>query len=134
METINHESYVSLNVAKLLKKEGFDWRVISYYRNGNDRIHFGEEPIDWNRQHSQLTIANDYSAPTLEVAQRWLREVKNIRLFVEGGNEYYTVESYIHYKNYWCHTGMCHNGLEYERFNTYEEALETGIKKCLEIV
>jgi hypothetical protein len=130
METINHESYVSLDVAKLLKKAGFDWKVISYYRNGNDRIHFGEEPIDWNRQHSQLTIANDYSAPTLEVAQRWLREVKNIDVFVLFEHFDPKINGYTY--------EIRHKGTRIilsEWVNTtYEGALEAGIKKALEII
>ena len=31
METSNHECYISLDVAKLLKEAGFDWKCRCYY-------------------------------------------------------------------------------------------------------
>jgi len=128
MEKINNEYYVSLELAKLLKKAGFDWETEYAYV---DELFCPMRSFSSNFNSWGIKIHEFVSAPTLDVAQRWLREVKNIRLFVEGGNEYYVVESYIRYKNCWCPTGICHNGLEYERFNTYEEALEAGIKKHL---
>ena len=33
METENHEYYVSLEVAKLLKEAGFDWEIMPFYTN-----------------------------------------------------------------------------------------------------
>ena len=33
METINHEAYVSLEVAKLLKEAGFAWECYDLYDN-----------------------------------------------------------------------------------------------------
>ena len=137
MEIRTHESYVSLDVARLLKKAGFDWKVISYYRNGNDRIHFGEEPIDWNRQHSQLTIANDYSAPTLEVAQRWLREEKGMYIDVLTDFDYFGVFFVVKYiYNNKCVYVLDEDCEEYTHkiFKTYDEAQEVGIKKALEII
>ena len=34
MEIINHECYVSLEIAKLLKRAGFGWEGKSYYQGG----------------------------------------------------------------------------------------------------
>ena len=38
METANHEYYVSLEVAKLLKEAGFNWKVRYMYRNNNPTL------------------------------------------------------------------------------------------------
>ena len=68
METIYYEVYVSLEIAKLLKEAGFDWEVEKFWwYDKQDRKYI----LSILRPKS-----NGYSAPTLEVAQRWLREVK----------------------------------------------------------
>ena len=65
------------------------------------------------------------SAPTLEVAQRWLREVKGANLVVtlldEGGYSY--KYSYKASKVEW-----------FQPYETYELALEKGIEECLKYV
>ena len=127
---MTHEDYCSLETAKLLKQAGFDWECLTYYRNRNERLNFGEEPIDWNRQHSQLSVENDYSAPTLSVAQRWLREVKHIDVFVWISclQNYKWIGKNIGLElDFTVHTGE-------NLYTTYEEALEAGIKKCLTLI
>ena len=36
METVNHEYYVSLEVAKLLEQAGFDYKVRLYYKHDGE--------------------------------------------------------------------------------------------------
>ena len=67
METTKHEYYVSLEVAKLLKEAGFDWEV-EYVYNFGKLIRSVAHPV----------LGNELAAPTLDVAQRWLREVKKL--------------------------------------------------------
>ena len=127
METINHECYVSLGVAKLLKEAGFDWECYELYEREYEqdgRVH-AVTSANWN---SSLKY---YSAPTLEVAQRWLREIKNVVLLVDFNNdedceenERYGVTIYIAKERI----------IELATYPTYEEALETGIKKALEMI
>ena len=134
METVNYEVYVSLEVAKLLKDAGFDWKQYSFY-NSKGILMNGAFAANWNDIcYMDGGYSSKVSAPTLEVAQRWLREVKNIRLLVETGPELYIVESYTLAYGYWTPTCLLHDGIEYERFYTYEKALEAGIKKALEII
>ena len=67
METINHECYVSLEVAKLLKEAGFDWECQSYYQGGifhqystnRERVVI----MDFNSAPDYMEL---YSAPTLQ--------------------------------------------------------------------
>jgi len=142
MEAINHEYYVSLEVAKLLKEAGFDWEC-QYY------IHaYTQEIVDSIKAHKKLYRNEDvdFSSPTLEVAQRWLREVKNIFIEVTRYETIHplarelieaiydeTVDKSFAYgvnvldvNNESIYDGDC--------FLTYEESLEAGIKKALEII
>ena len=120
METMNHEYYVSLEVAKLLKEAGFDWEIKTFYFM--DQL--GETMLGNAKNHN---FSNQFiSAPTLEVAQRWLREVKNIDVFAYRNEPKDKFESIVSFNKKWSTTGMC--------INTYEEALETSIKKALEII
>jgi hypothetical protein len=121
MIEINHEYYVSLEVAKLLKKAGFDWETLGYY----NKLGFFHRAIPY---HGEIP------APTLEVAQRWLREVKNIDVVVSRAMQwkqfYYTIE----------HEENRTSKIDFMSLNEdlwwlkYEEALEAGIKKALEII
>ena len=144
MTAINHECYVSLEVAKLLKKAGFDWDTYNAYNNDGIFADKNRSLITWNH------FSNYYSAPTTEVAQRWLREVKNVSIEVKTcrwvnrhKDGKYTV-SYRH--ELWpIDTSIVPNNenkficytIDYAcdiEFQTYEEALEAGIKKALEII
>ena len=91
MNTNNtHEKYVSLETAKLLKEAGFDWTIDCdfVYAIFNDRTEFLNNIYVINVYESNLrpglgpldrdSYVCKYHAPTLDVAQRWLREVKGI--------------------------------------------------------
>ena len=128
METINHECYVSPEVAKLLREAGFDWECKEYYYNFTTTgwsLNFDDNFVNWNNWSERYI-----SAPTLEVAQRWLRKVKQCYVHVypmfsfEGTLEYYFVEV--------TYPSSC--AIKQNEFNTYEEAQEAGIKKALEII
>jgi hypothetical protein len=115
METINHEYYVSLEVAELLEKAGFDWEV-EYVYNFGKLIRSVAYPI----------LENELAAPTLEVAQRWLREVKDYDVFV-------VVDDSMEYAACIFHNKEDEDDY-YECYKTYEKAQESGIKKALELI
>ena len=50
IETVNHEYYVSLEVAKLLAEVGFDWECKTYYDTSlyRDEIIIEDELCDYN--------------------------------------------------------------------------------------
>ena len=132
-----NKTYVSLETAKLLKKAGFTWECSEYYKNNNDSLIWGY-CYDWN---SQQTPGVDYvSAPTLEVAQKWLREVKNCQIEIMymydkyGINmgKYigiYTVQDRIH-------TSLADEESEQpiKLFEVYEKAQEALEQKILTIL
>lgn len=123
MNEINHECYVSLEVAKLLKEAGFDWKCDRFYDCTN----------------SDCVRYEEYSAPILAVAQKWLREIKNIDINIEIS---ISNESTLEYSYWaWLHnisniTRIIHYdclGYAYQ-YDSYEEAQEAGIKKVLELI
>ena len=128
METINHEYFVSLEVAKLLKQAGFDWacRKIHYKYPGDA----GNWSLEDNYMNHHRILEVDYCllAPTLDVAQRWLREVKGYNVLVSHNFELNTHGWWILQDN-----DMLYCNYE-TQFDTYEEAQEAGIKKILEII
>lgn len=136
MQEMNHECYVSLEVAKLLKQVGFDLECMCYYsvntlhepNNGFIHIYKQYSALFYDHNRTKMPV---YSAPTLEVAQKWLREVKRHDVFVFpcNGLYFYTVRKYynegkVDYFDY----------PNKDAFDTYEEALEAGIKKALELI
>lgn len=135
MEIINHEYYVSLEVAKLLKEAGFDWKVRYMYRNNNPTLCIcTETPYRNTPKFNKCPMYWQYAAPTLDVVQRWLREVKNcytgIDVFVRNPDKNNT------YYNRWFvyFNGTRYSGSNYDDTPYYEEAQEAGIKKALEII
>jgi len=154
METTNHEYYVSLEVAKLLKEAGFDWEVNFFYRDGILRSvlpdvlfsgdfedveyyykHIGipHQSLDYNDGSSKFL--EEYSAPTLDVAQRWLREVKGIHICVKADAASINCKYFVTVIISDTKWGNVQNeNMKTILFNTYEEAQEAGIQKCLTIL
>lgn len=125
-----HETYVSLEVAKLLKQAGFDWKCRKCYNNG---VLFDMESDEIREQCPQHS-SYDVLAPTLDVAQRWLREVKKYHIYVRP----YSLDDETYVTNIVV-TDSIWGALQDDSkkaiiFNTYEEALEAGIKTCLRII
>lgn len=144
MKIINYEAYVSPEVAKLLKKAGFNWecktcyigksiRLYKYYKFFNwniPRRYFENDGSD-NLFHAFITQKKNnsfISAPTLDVAQRWLREVKGYNVLV-------CHDFKLNKHGWWIlkdNIMLCHNyGTQ---FDIYEEAQEAGIKEALELI
>ena len=117
------EDYVSFETAKLLKEKGFDEYCGYYDRNGeywDYRVynHRGEDYI---------------SAPTLQMAMKWLREVQNLVVnpaghYVNGKLQSWEVDIYF----LDCGVDATINAMGHIYGKTYECACENGIKYCLE--
>jgi hypothetical protein len=143
METRNHECYVSIEVAKLLKEVGFDWPCnhaiccdSTHYPNlkEGDVLEYNylecSELMEGKKPHMLL-------CPTLDVTQRWLREVKGIEVYAHVF--YDSREMLDEWDVYVYEVNHITKHIEdyissYDIYNTYEEAQEAGIKKVLEII
>lgn len=132
MKTVNHECYVDLEVANLLKEAGFDWET-----------EFGQHI--WDRGKCLATNRNFnsekylVSLPTLDVAQRWLREVKEYHIILSHRTEMFFEEKRYNLNeikadiiNKYPGGGLYITSTVFYR--TYEEAQEDGIKKALELI
>ena len=142
METVNHECYISLEVAKLLKDAGFDWECETCYMGKSKHAYKYNKYFNWNLPRKDFEIEgsdnlfhsfinqkktnNFVSAPTLDVAQKWLREKLDLIITIDYNYHKGTFLSKIYSKS------ECLSIL----FDclVYEEAQEAGIKKALEMI
>ena len=131
------EDYVSFETAKLLKEKGFDEPCRFIYDAGYF-CSIASRDCRWNEGYGELIeelpnsefsgIDNRVSAPTLQMAMKWLREVHKIEVRVIYNNN----------KSSWY--GACNPMGEFSQIllgfdckrNSYEEACEEAIKYCLE--
>ena len=135
METINHECYVSLEVAKLLKEAGFDWEIKTFYFM--DQL--VETMLGDAKNHN---FSNQFiSAPILDVAQRWLREVKYLDISIHYDPTiksqpyvYFIYDAEEKFNDILGIISPITHSYSDGYFYKYEEAQEAGIKKALEII
>lgn len=127
------EDYISFETAKLLKEKGFDCECSCYYFF-NDNEQFEESLSHWNWNNGYTFR---YSAPTIQMAMKWLREVHNIHINLDI--------HWLYFANAlgWIYiiTKIFENGVDYVEakgdeddktfYSTYEEACEAAIKYCL---
>lgn len=124
------EDYVSFEIAKLLKKRGFEpphdyrkWLPNMYTDNGE--IKWGVWSDDW------------YPRITLQMTMKWLREVH--RLHIEVVPYPFNFEHQDIQDGWGCEvthlSDLSYDG-NYEffqkKYSTYEEACESAIRYCLE--
>lgn len=115
------EAYVSFEVAKLLKKKGFNEPCVwSYDPNSASFAKNFVEP-----KNSELN-EYEYSKPTQQMAMAWLREAYGI----------YIVLFHTNKSGWWYNISDMTDSCVYyssEKIKlSYEEAVEAAIKYCLE--
>ena len=129
MATIT-EDYVSFETAKLLKEKGFNEKCWGLYESlfdddDNPKVSWGRwiESAHTNFFEDEFFIC---SAPTLQMAMKWLREVHKLFIEIKMSKNTFL----------WGHRVSISNGitsyLHANTFNKYEEACEAAIKYCLE--
>lgn len=143
MIIVNHECYVSPEVAKLLEEAGFNWEVNHSYSDvsalDNSCSGYIEDlPFYHNLNDGKY---GGLSVPTLDVAQRWLREVKHLDISIIYDPtiksqpyiyEIYDMDEKI--DDIFGPISPVTHSYSNGYFYTYEEAQEYGIKKTLEII
>lgn len=132
------ESYVSFETARLLKEAGFDVECYWFYINDGSAdtgiVVLSTSPRDHNMGTGFL------SRPTLALAARWLREVHGIHasidIFMDSENDAdgKTVDEWT----FWSWSLFDSSGriinISDDRYDTYEEALEGGLKYGLKLI
>ena len=145
------EDYVSFKTAKLLKEKGFDYECTHCFaletheiQNIYDDTTLGYEllrPQDWNHitEEDLCTIGlsgwTNLSAPTLWAAKKWLRKVHHYYIqimldswFNGGHTGYYVLIQKTDSK----FEMRLSDKVDKVFYNEPEEAVEAGIKYCLE--
>jgi hypothetical protein len=112
------EQLVSFETAKLAREKGF-----------NENCYFGFDNNVGNETLGDLNYTNSDNLylmqPTQSLLQKWLRDVKGIRIII---NTDYIKETYS-YSIF----SKLHAIKEYRSY-TYEEALEEGLKDALKLI
>ncbi|MBD5302315.1 MAG: hypothetical protein HDS16_04885 [Bacteroides sp.] len=122
------EEYVTYEQSQALKRLGFKEETTHYYVNFKS---YGEVKL-WScnppeNHNARLSINEVCSAPRLDQAQKWLREVKGV--LVEPHFQYGTIFKVVIQSE----TKYLYKILE-KGFNSYELALSAGIDAALELL
>ncbi len=125
------EDYCSFEIAKLLKEKGFDedcwcwYEEDGYLRESNDD--FG---VQSNSDHVVDDDEFSCSAPTIQMAMKWLRE-KGIYITIVYG-DYPSLNKVFYTPQIDSLEGFDLPIDFYKEYDKYEEAEEAGIKYALE--
>ena len=142
MITELHDVHVSRELALLLKQAGFDWETKNWwdYCKPIDKWslrNYPEAPVNWNSKYYNY----DCSAPTLDVAQRWLREVKHLDISIHYDPTiksqpyvYFIYDVEEKFNDILGIISPITHSYSDGYFYKYEEAQEAGIKKALGII
>ena len=122
------EDYVSFETAKLLKEKGFDWECRAFYVKSKEcgtELFHAKEPYNYdNNVHPCV------SAPTLQMAMKWLREEKGVAVIpvissvLDNEKFLWDVKIVVAKTN-----DTYSQGWVYEK---QEDACERAVKYCLE--
>ena len=139
------EDYVSFETAKLMKEKGFNEYCKSVYHVGSIcsvaslGYHYNEGygAVVEEKQNSDFgKYDNAISAPTLQMAMKWLREVQQIS--VEALPDWFDSNHTNIHDGWYCEvrylTNMSYDAdyFEHKKYDSYEKAVEAAIKYCLE--
>jgi hypothetical protein len=136
------ETYCSYKVSNLLQEKGFNQECFAKYAKETciERYYddYRERMLSWEINPGELIIPSidrdryeiygtTISAPTHQMALKWLREIHGIDIIIKITNlvgenrKYYCM---IYDKN--------NNSYIIDLFNSYEETEEAALKACLE--
>ncbi len=127
------EEFVTLETAKLLKEKGFKEDVFTFYEV--DCVEGDMILSETYDKSENFNEKNDcLSAPTQSLAQKWLRETKNIHICVYNcacgyGYEISKADNGTHITSS-VYEGPNDGG----KWDIYEEALEAGILEALKLI
>lgn len=124
------EELVTLETAKLLKDKGFNWKC-EHIIDRNKVITKYDLPQSMSCCMEIDDESVEFLCPTLYIAQKWLRETKNLH-----------IEIFYMRGDYWVYGILTipeHDIIELPNrplvhYKSYEEALEAGIQEALKLI
>ena len=124
------EAYCSYGVSKLLKEKGFNEKCRGAYHSGLDD---NDNPVVMLEEWMSQPYNNDFedetflcSAPTLQMAMRWLREVHKIHIVIG-----WLPNSKLFFTHI-CDMNSGYPKRNKHEYTSYEEAVEAALKYSLE--
>ena len=125
------EELVTLETAKLLKEKGFN-EFCKDIINDNGKL---METV--YRTNNDLP-KSFYSCPTQSIAQKWLREIRGVYVYVEPVIGKRWKLSFCDFnvpteESDWMENEI-NKGNGYKVYVTYEEALEAGLQEALKLI
>lgn len=125
------EELVTLKTAKILKEKGFN-EFCKDIINDNGKL---METV--YRTNNDLP-KSFYSCPTQSIAQKWLREIRGVYVYVEPVIGKRWKLSFCDFnvpteESDWMENEI-NKGNGYKVYDTYEEALEAGIQEALKLI
>lgn len=127
------EELVTLETAKLLKEKGFDLgcaRTICC--NNIVRIYALPQDISCCTEIDGELV--EFLCPTLYVAQKWLRETKNLHIEIYRSAVGYGYVIVKADNGTWKEDDNSRGPNDGGLWDTYEEALEAGIQEALKLI
>jgi len=124
------EELVTLETAKLLKDKGFNWKC-EHLIDRNKVITKYDLPQSMSCCMEIDDESVEFLCPTLYIAQKWLRETKNLH-----------IEIFYMRGDYWVYGILTipeHDIIELPNrplvhYKSYEEVLEAGIQEALKLI
>jgi len=130
------EDYVSFETAKLLKEKGFDESISMVYMSYGHLRKLNRYDSIRNSNYNDITKNYfEYTAPTLQMAMKWLREEKKMGIEINTNFDL-DDDSKWHYEYGFCIFQLSGSfekcaECDYDGYKTYEEACEAAIQYCL---
>ena len=128
------EDYVSFETAKLLKEKGFDWDCKQVYDLVRPQSCADGKMYDNFSDKNPNANGELVSAPTLQMAMKWLRKVHNFNV-----NNELNIHGYFCSLSYIVRDSSGHiidiedsEAWETAYYDSYEEACEAAIRYTLE--
>lgn len=118
------EAYCSFEISELLKAKGFDELCSKKYDGDKNIVPAGKMIELW--QNSEFDVNEECSAPTHQMAMAWLREEHNIFIIIEPRSHIAKTSTYMF--GMWIKSTYEQH---FERFFSYEEAVEAALKYAL---
>ena len=140
------DEIVSFEIAMLLKEKGFN-EPCSYYYEDNELYklcYYQGDGTGFVRNNSPINEKisceeMQCTAPTQSLAQKWLRETRNITFNAnphsnDGKIIYVVTINVISSNKYIDFNVMLDTSNKATMFDTYEDAIESGLRHCLKSI
>lgn len=126
------EELITLETAKLLKSAGFKEDVRIFYESVDTKGRF--ELFESYKAQNYNANVYSFSATTLFIAQKWLRETQNLHISIIRnacgyGYDICKADNGTHITD-----GIFDGPNDGGQWDTYEEALEVGIQESLKLI